>query len=310
MFFLILMLVVMVAAFALISHGTFLKARNIRNIFNSMSIVAVLTIASAFLIISGQIDLSAGTVGTLSAIIMAYLLRDGQALPIAFLTGIVVAAAFGLLCAWLITHFHLQAFIVTMAVALIAKGAIYIISGAVDIPIKNDAVVFVGTHMLFGYLPLSTIISAALFVVYGLILAKTNLGKRIYLIGANSTAAWLSGINSKGMYYILFINSSVLGAVAGMMSAARMKDSSPSGISTQQFAGIIASLLGGVSFGGGSGGLLGAFLGLLIINTFSNGMSVIGVGSYWQTMASGLLLLVALTYDYASARPARLKQAA
>jgi ribose/xylose/arabinose/galactoside ABC-type transport system permease subunit len=221
----------------------------------------------------------------------------------AVIISLIVAAAFGFINALLINRFHTQGFITTLATASITQGLAYIITNLEVIRINNDAFTALGTKSVFGgYLPISVIIVAVFFVVYGLIMSKTKFGQSVYLVGGNPTASYLSGLNPKKVSYTLFLNSAITGGLAGLLLASRLKSVSTNGLSTSQFAGMTAAILGGISFGGGRGGLFGAALGLLVISAFNNGISSINISTYWQTIASGGLLLIALTTDFASMR--------
>jgi ribose/xylose/arabinose/galactoside ABC-type transport system permease subunit len=135
-----------------------------------------------------------------------------------------------------------------------------------------------------------------------LVLAKSKFGRTIYLVGGNPVASKLAGINSKGISYFLFINCSVLGGLSGIVYTSRSSQGSLLALANDQFTGMTAAILGGISFGGGSGGMGGAFLGLLVIKTFNKGMTIVGASSYLTTVLSGALLLAALTIDYFSVR--------
>jgi ribose/xylose/arabinose/galactoside ABC-type transport system permease subunit len=141
-----------------------------------------------------------------------------------------------------------------------------------------------------------------IFAVYGVVLAKTRFGKSIYMIGGNPVAAKLAGLNPKKIWYILFINNAVLGAVAGSLQAMRLRAGTVTGIANGQFTGMTGAILGGVSFGGGSGGMGGAFVGLVLLNGFNTGLMNLGITPYYTTVASGALLLIALAFDYFNAR--------
>jgi len=265
-----------------------------------MAVVAFLTIGAGLLLVSGYLDLSTGAIGTMSGILMAIMLREGFWWLAAIVVALIAAGIIGFINALLISRFRLQAFITTLAVSSIISGSGFIITQARSVSIKDPVISYIGTQMIGGFLPVSVLLALLAFIIYGVILAKTNFGMKIYLVGGNPQAAQLAGLNPRRMLFILFINNAMLGGVSGMLFAARMKigTTGVTGITTNQFAGLTAAILGGISFGGGEGGLLGAFVGLLIINSFNNGMSVIGMNSNWQPVASGILLLVALTFDY------------
>ena len=124
----------------------------------------------------------------------------------------------------------------------------------------------------------------------------------MYLIGGNPEAARLVGLKPKKTSYTLFINASCMACIAGVLMSARIKTATCNGLSGQQFTGITAAILGGISFGGGTGGMAGALVGILILNVFENGLQLLAIPTYWQTVASGLLLLAALVYDKLAAK--------
>ena len=304
LFTLILLLAIVLIVFTTLTttlnKGNYFSVRNIINILNGMAVVAFLTVGAGMLLVSGYLDLSTGAIGTLSGILMAMMLQAGVVWPIAVILALIAAGCIGFLNALMINRFRLQAFITTMAVASIVSGFVYIITGGKSIPIRDKAISFVGTQLIGGVLPVSVLLAITVFIIYGVILSKTNFGMKVYLVGGNPQAARLAGLNPRRISFILFINNAVLGGISGMLFCARMKTGSVGGVglNSNQFAGLTAAILGGISFGGGEGGLLGAFVGLMILNSFSNGMSVIGLSNYLQTVASGVLLLVALTFDF------------
>lgn len=301
-FTLLLLNVFVIIVFTIFTGGRFLRPLNIRNILNAMVIVSFLVIGEGLLIIYGNIDLSCGNVGTMCAIVMALVLLNENipwfaALLISFIVGIIA----GLLNATLIVKLNFQPFIATLAMASVAEGLSYVFGNASSIAVENSIITFLGTYRFFNDLiPFSVIISLAFMLIYGIILSRTKFGRMIYLCGGNREAARLTGINPKKICYILFANMGFLSALSGSLLAARMKSATVNGITSNQFSGITAAILGGISFGGGAGGMLGAFFGLLLLNCFNNGMTIMGIDPFWQTVASGILLLVALIFDYIS----------
>jgi ribose/xylose/arabinose/galactoside ABC-type transport system permease subunit len=301
---LLCLLALIVLVFSILTGGRFLRPRNLKNIINGMSVISLLTVGAGCLLVSGQVDLSAGAVGTLTGLLFAIFYTNfGIPIIIAAVLSLLAASVFGFVNALLINRFGTQGFITTMATASVASGLGHIFSGARAINIDNGVFNAIGTRSIFdGYLPISVIIAVAFFVVYGAMMSKTQFGHSVYLVGGNPSAAFLSGIDPRRISYILFVNSSVIGGLAGLLLASRMKSGTINGITNSQFSGMTAAILGGISFGGGSGGLGGAFVGLLILNAFNNGISIIEIPPYWQTVASGGLLLLALSVDFAGER--------
>ena len=306
-FMLLLLFVVVYALLTIFTGGKFIKAKNILNILNMMVVVTLLTIGSGCLIISGKLDLSTGAVGTMSGVLLAVLLRGGMHWTLALFLSLCLGVVTGLANAALINELRFQPFIATLATASVARGLTYVIGGSSSVAVKNSVIVYLGGGKIGDFLPVSVIIAMLGLIIYGIMLNKTKFGRNIYLVGGNPTAAMLSGINPKKMSYILFINSGVLGAFAGCLLAGSLKSATVTALINSQFAGVTAAILGGISFGGGSGGMAGAFLGLMILNGFTNGMTVMGVGPYWQMVASGALLLFALTMDYINMKSAAKK---
>lgn len=309
LFALLVLLVCIIVFFTLTSeNNNFINPINIRNILNAMVLYTLLAIAEAMLIISGEIDLSPGYIGTTSGVLFA-LLSGKLGFPwyAALTVCLTMGILFGLFNALLINKFKFQSFIATLATGpFLAKGFTYILAdgGVVELKgtIENNFIIFLGQYRIGKVVPVAIILALLAITVYGIILAKTKFGRSIYLVGGNKLAAKLAGIEPKKISYILFANSGFLGALAGIIYVGRLKAGNVVGTNNYTFEAITAAIIGGVSFTGGSGTMLGCFMGLLIINGFSNGLSILGVSPYWQSVASGLLLLVALVADYISVR--------
>ena len=293
---LIIVFVVIVVAFYVMNNN-YLSTNNIRNIMNAAILSGMLAIGIACVIISGNPELSAGAVGCIGGVICTLLLQAGIPGVPAVLITIVCGVAMGLINALLVNVFNVMAFIATLAMASVWKGFALILTSGKTISISNKAFFWLGTGTIAS-IPVPIIILILLFIIYGIILARTRFGRSMYMCGGNRSAARLAGLNPKKISTILFANSSGLAAFAGAILAARMHTGSPTAVIGTEFKGITAAVLGGVAFTGGSGTMLGVFIGLLIMNGFNNGLSVVGLGSYWQICAEGVLLILALLIDY------------
>ncbi|MDR2358057.1 MAG: ABC transporter permease [Oscillospiraceae bacterium] len=297
-FMLLILIAAEVVFYSIISGGDYLTMFNLRNILSSMVVTAYLTTGAVFLMISGNIDLSTAQVSTIAGVVMAKMLLAGLPWPLAVLLTLAGCGVVGLLNSVLINELKFMPFVATMAVSYVVQGVMLLMTHGASVDVDDAFIVWLGAYKLFGQIPVNVVFTFAVFAVYGVVLAKTQFGKNLYMIGGNSKAALLGGLNPKRMWYILFINNALLGGVAGMLQAARLRAGTTNGIANGMFSGMTGAILGGVSFGGGSGGMGGAFIGLVMINAFNSGLTVVGVNPYWQTVASGALLLVALTFDY------------
>lgn len=294
---LIILLIMEVLVFSILSKGLYTKVMNIRNILNSMVITAFLTVGAVLLMVRGFVDISSSQVGCLTVMMVAALMRDGFPWPIAIIICVATGAIVGMLNAVLITECGFQPFIVTMAMASVVKGGLYLGCGTEPIPIENKAMIALGTGRIGGIFPYTLILALIVIVIYGFILSKTYFGKSIYMIGGNSQAARLAGFNPKKMAYILFMNNGALAALAGCLLAFKLKTGALDAIANGTFTGMTGAILGGVSFGGGTGGMFGAFIGMLLLSGFTNGLTILGIPAWWQKFGSGALLLFALTFD-------------
>jgi ribose/xylose/arabinose/galactoside ABC-type transport system permease subunit len=310
-FTLVCMLVGLWIAFSIwapLVGNNFLAASTLKNILSSIVLSSYLTIGAGCLLISGDIDLSQSAVGAFGGMVLASAISEtGWGLP--WYAGIVIAlilcAGFGALNALLVDKFRFPAFIGTLAMSYMAQGLMRMFSslGSDDGLAKNIAfqkpsvIKWLGTGQV-GPIPSGVIIMLVFFIVYGVIMAKTTFGKKVTLMGGNRSAAKLAGINSRAITYILFINSAVLGGIAGVFNTSRLGQGQLLALQTNQFTGITAAILGGISFGGGAGGMGGAFIGLLILNTFQIGMNSVKMNPFWISVFTGILLLVALSFDF------------
>ncbi len=302
LFPLVMLLLAIVLIYTILSGGVFISFKNIRNILQSTTVVSLLAIGAGMLMIAGYIDLSLGGIGTMCAMLAAYMLRNGSPWYLAFVTALALGAVGGAFNAVMVNELKFQSFIATLATASITQGITSIISNGKQIDISDPVFKYIGNERIADVIPVSVIISLLALLIYGIILARTKFGRSVYLIGGNQDAARLSGLKPKKISYILFINAGCLAALAGILLAGRLKSATAVGITNSQFAGLTAAILGGISFGGGVGGMGGALIGILILNCFNNGMTVIDVNPYWQTIASGILLLVALGVDFMTQR--------
>jgi ribose/xylose/arabinose/galactoside ABC-type transport system permease subunit len=293
--------------FEILTKGTFLKLINIRSILNMIVITMTLTICVCLLMISGSIDLSTGAIGTLCGLLFGIFLRDGMAWYFALIISLAFGILMGCFNATLIHVVGFQPFIATLAVASVAQGFTYIVNDSLPVSIQDEFTLFVGTKRLFDVIPITLIIAIVIYILYSIMLTKTKFGRTIFLVGGNRVAAKMSGLHPTRISYILFMNAGMLSAFGGVLLAARTKSATVTGTTAMQFSGMTAAMLGGISFGGGAGGLGGIIIGLLIINGFNNGLTLIRINQYWQTVASGALLLFALIIDYVNNKRRRIR---
>jgi ribose/xylose/arabinose/galactoside ABC-type transport system permease subunit len=292
---------------ALLNRG-FMSSGNLLNVFYNLVIQCLMMCGIACILIGGNIDLSVAGQAALSTMVFAWLCKYtempwGAALAIC----LAVSVCFGLANTFLVNVLKFPPFIATIGMASIYRGICSVITQGNNIQINRSSFLAIGKANLFGILPVTFVFALILIIFYQFILSKTTFGRSIYMAGGNPGAARLSGLKLNKIRMILFINNSILAAIGGLLWTAQVKLASPTAIiSASPDMGVIsAAILGGVSFLGGSGNLIGAFVALLLLNVFDNMLTVLNVQSYWNIFAQGLLLALALIIDYINAERRR-----
>ena len=306
-FTLICLYIVMVIIFSVwaeLRHTHFLTVPVFKNILNSLVVTSFLTLGAGCLLIGGYLDLAQSSIGAFGSMVMAAAIA-GWGFPwyIAIIVALLLCAVFGVINALMVTKLHFPAFIGTMAMASMVKGLMYLFSSmgtggtAQNINFNNKATEFIGSGDILG-IPFGVIVMVIFFIIFGILMSKTSFGMKVTLMGGSPVAATLAGINAEGLTILLFVISAVRGGLGGVFNCARLSQGALQALTTNQFTGLTAAILGGISFGGGVGGMGGAFVGLLILNTFQIGMGIVGVNPLWVTVFSGILLLIALGLDF------------
>ena len=215
-------------------------------------------------------------------------------IPLVVLIGLLI----GFLNGMGVNKLKLEPFIVTLSAMSIFRGLGYILCGGKPVFISDKSFTDIGSRQVLGIFNLPVLVLILAFLVSAIVLSKTFFGRSVYVLGGNKYAARLAGLNPEKISTILFMISAGLSALGGGLLAARMQSSQPSSCSGLEFDAITASVLGGVAMSGGVGSVGGMILGVLILQCFNTGLIMAQVQVYWQTVARGLLLLIALAFDF------------
>ena len=295
----LVLLIALIGVFILftILNKNFLSITNVVNILVAASLVGMVAIGHTYLIIAKQNDLSPGSLAALSGVVVALLLQAGLPIPVAILITLCVGALVGLFNSWMVNQIKIEAFIATLVSQTIIRGFAYIICEGKPVAITNQAFNKLGTFRIAG-LPVPVWVMIICILIFGFILARTRFGRSVYAIGGSTEAARLAGLNPKRIITTCFIMIGVLTSLGGIIFAARMNAGQPAANVNLEFDAITAVVLGGVSFAGGVGDMGGTVLGILLIQSFNTGLTMVNVSSFWQYVARGALLLFALTSDF------------
>lgn len=291
---------VIVFIFVLFSsiNPNYMSSTNIINIMIAASITGLVAIGSTYLIIAGMNDLSSGSVVAFTSVLAAVLSTNFKLnFFTVFIVTLAAGAAIGVFNAFMVNNIRLDPFIATLVSQSIFRGFAYIIVDGIPIAVKDPILGAFGKNRIMG-IPIPVIILFLAFLIFGIVLAKTRFGRSIYVIGGNKEAARLAGLNPKRIVLISYILMGILCAIGGMTLAGRMSSGQPAASIGLEFDAITAVVLGGVSFSGGVGDMFGTILGVTILQSFNTGLTMVGIPTFWQYVARGLLLLLALTFDY------------
>lgn len=288
-------LLVVVAAFSFTPN--FLSLLNIINMLNQNAYIIIASLGVGMLMMSGEIDLSVGYMMSLSAVMSGVLIvQNNVPTGIAVVLVLMLGALLSILNCFFATILKLNRFMATVATMSIYQGASYVISKSVAINGFPEGFKAFGQFNI-GIIPLPVIIMFALLILCSILMEYTYFGQYVYAIGGNSEAAKLAGINVQAMKYIISAMAGVLISLSAIILTARLGSAHSTTGPGTEFTALTGILLGGISIRGGEGKLSSVFAGVMIIGILSNGMQLAGLNTYWQFIAKGAIMMIAIGID-------------
>ncbi|MBN2288608.1 MAG: ABC transporter permease [Candidatus Glassbacteria bacterium] len=277
----------------------FLTLENLFAIGLQMSVIAIMAIGQMMIIIAAGIDLSVGSVLALSGVVCTSLLAGGVPVASALSAGIGVGVLCGLLNGVLVSRGRIPPFIATLGTMGMARGAALIISGGAGIQLLElpGAFTFLGGGRLFSVVPVPVIITVVLALAGHGILKYTRMGRYTYAIGSNREAVRLSGVNIHRYLTMIYTFCGLLCGLAGVILASRLRSGQPTAGTGWELDVIAACVIGGASLSGGEGTILGAIIGALIMGVLRNGCNLLDISAFWQQVAIGAIIVVAVYID-------------
>ena len=274
----------------------FLTSSNVFNVLRQISINGIITLGMTIIIIGGGIDLSVGSVFALTGLLSATLAKMGPT-PVtiigAILVPIIVGAICGYLNGFLIAKGNVAPFIVTLGTMYGFRGITYIYTKAQPVANLSTWYASIGTGYL-GPIPYPVIILLILGVILWIIMAKTRYGRYVYAVGGNREAAKASGINDKTVLIWTYVIQGMLVGISAIILTSRLNAAQSTAGEGYELNAIAAALVGGASFVGGVGTISGSIVGALIIGVLLNGLNLMDVGSYYQRLAIGIIIIAAV----------------
>jgi ribose transport system permease protein len=284
-----------VAVILFIATPVFLTGSNLLNVLLAASVTALLAAGQTYVIILAEIDLSVGAVLGLSSVVTALTLQQ-HGLLVGLLAGLGVGALAGLVNGLLVTRLNMPSFIATLATMSVLSGLTLRITQGNPVGVDNSGFLSLGQGRPLG-VPAPVWIMLIAYVVFGVVLARSRLGRQVYATGDNAEAARLSGIPVVKVKVIAFVISGVLAAVAGFILTARLSTAQPTSGSGLELAAIAAVIIGGTSLAGGRGALVGTVIGALLLGVIDNGLNLLDVSPFLQNVVKGLVILFAVFLD-------------
>ena len=294
----VIALIILMAVITII-NSNFLTANNLLNLLLQVTSNALIAFGMTFVILTGGIDLSVGSILALSSALTAGLLGSGMPVTLAILISLILGCILGMMNGLLISYGKLAPFIVTLATMTIFRGATLVYTNGNPIT-KGLSDTFLFQFLGQGYIvgiPFPVIIMFIVFIVLYVLLHKTAFGKSVYAIGGNEKAAYISGVKLNKVKIIIYSISGIMASISGLIITSRLSSAQPTAGASYEMDAIAAVVLGGTSLSGGKGRILGTLIGALIIGVLNNGLNIIGISAFWQQVVKGVVILIAVLID-------------
>jgi ribose/xylose/arabinose/galactoside ABC-type transport system permease subunit len=274
----------------------FLTFDNLIQVLLQASINAIIALGMTFVIITAGIDLSVGSTAALSGMVAGTLMVGGMPWPLAVIAALLVGLLIGFINGFLITRLRITPFIVTLGMLSVVRGVALVYSNGRPVygfpETFNQA--FGGN---LGPIPMPVVIAALVALISWFVLRQTRLGEYTYAIGGNAEATRLSGVPVARYQTIIYMICALFAALAGIVLTARLRSAEPIAATGYELDAIAATVMGGTSLFGGEGGVVGTIIGALIISTLRNGLNLLNVQSFYQQLAIGLVIILAVALD-------------
>ena len=291
-----IVLLVLILLFSVLGRNFFTR-QNMFIILSQVSLVGIAACGMLFVLLIGGIDLAMGGMITFVNVFLAYLIiRMELPVPVAISIIFCYAILQGLIVGLLVTKIKITPFIATLGFMTILRGIAYLISHGMPIFGFSPSFTYLGQGFFFG-IPVSVLVMTACFIIAGLILNYSYLGRNLIAIGCNEEAAKLSGINVDNHKILVYIISAVFCTLSGIVTLSRLNSGAPQTGVGFEFNVIIACVVGGVSFSGGVATIPGTVIGVIIMGVLINGMALMNMNSYVQDIVRGIVLVGAVCFD-------------
>jgi ribose/xylose/arabinose/galactoside ABC-type transport system permease subunit len=295
----LLLCLVLLLVFFSVASDSFLTTRNITNVLGQASLAMVAGVGLAIVVLSGEIDVSIGSLSGAVAIPLVTIMNSTGSLWLGIAGALLLALFVGAINGYLSAYLRINSLIVTLGSLFVVRGAIYLYTGQRAIPdeVMLEEFFQLGNGRLFGILPYPAVISILLLVAFGYLMRHRPFGRNIYAVGGNQEVARLAGYNVRRIKFVCFLISALMAGIAGILLASRLGSAVHVAGLGFEFQVVAAVVLGGVSLSGGVGSLFGVALGVLILAFLSNGLGMLNIATEWQLVITGAIIIGAVAFD-------------
>jgi ribose transport system permease protein len=287
---------IVIAAGLAVTTPDFLTSANLLSILLATSLIGIVAVGETFVIITGGIDLSPGSVVAFTGVATGLLLHAEMPVALAVLCGIAIGAACGVFNGFAVTVLNMSSFIVTLAVLAMARGLAFIVTSGNTVFGFADSFDDIGGGNV-GPVPIAALITLAVFVVAWFVLSRTVFGAEVYAVGSNYDAARLAGIPVGRRLFAVYVIAGALAGLGGVVLTGRLDSAQPIAAVGLELNAIAAVVIGGTSLLGGKGSMLGTLLGVLIIGLINNGLTLNNVQPFWVQFIQGAVIFAAVLID-------------
>ncbi|MGH2947909.1 MAG: ABC transporter permease [Solirubrobacteraceae bacterium] len=287
-------LLVALVVFFSIRSEFFLNYDNFLNILTAMAITGIIAAPATMLLVAGQFDLSVGSALTFCGVTMAYV-AEREGLLAGVVAAVLAGVAIGSVNGFLVTVVGVNPLITTLGMLAALVGLARVLADGQTLPVREFS--GLGTSRPFLDIPLPVLIFAAVMLLFFFAMKYTVLGRSMYAIGSNRVAARLAGIRTGRLIFVAFLLSGTCVALAALINVSQLSAASTNAGNGLELSVITAVVLGGASLAGGRGAIVGTLFGLLVIAVLNNGLILLNVSSFWQDVARGTLLILAVSFD-------------
>jgi ribose/xylose/arabinose/galactoside ABC-type transport system permease subunit len=288
--------IVLLAVILQVETGVFIDPRNLRALGMQIAVVTIIAMALTFVMVAGHIDVSVAGIVALSGVLGAMTIRAGYGLEVAIVVSIIAGVIVGLVNSSLFLVFGITSLIGTIGTLYVSIGVANLITNGIPITQLPEDFSTMANGLFLG-MPIVLPIIAAFYLVFLFVEKSTVLGRHIVALGSNLEAAYDNGVRTARVTVVVFVISGAVAGFAGLLYASRIGSATPALDNDLVFRVIVACVVGGTALTGGKGTVTGTLLGSILIGVINNGLDLMGVSTYWQSIALGALLVIAVAVN-------------